>query len=124
MSDDLPIPLNDWILVVPDRMPEVTEGGIHLPETARKSMNHGNVMAVGPGRPVDGLAMDLFKQPTSPHLNVPSPSREVVLEKWPRRPMTVKVGDVIHYPEFAAQFIEAKDGVYALIKEEDVLAVE
>lgn len=127
MDNDLPVPLNDWVLVTPHRMPEKTEAGIIIPDSARKSMNHGSVMAVGPGKPVDGLAMELFfprEGLTSPHLSSREPRNEALLKAWPRRPMAVAVGDVVHFLDRSAEFIEASDGIYAMMKEEDILAIE
>jgi co-chaperonin GroES (HSP10) len=124
-NDGLPVPLNDWVLITPDRTPDVSEGGIIMPDTAKKMMNRGNVMAVGPGKPVDGLALHLFDpRGQSPHMATTKPSVDEILKKWPRRPMKVRVGDVVHYPEFAVQFIEASEGVYAMVKEEDILSIE
>jgi len=123
---DLPSPLNDWVLVSPHVTPGVTEGGIELPDSAKKRINKGNVEAVGPGKPVDGLAMDLFF-PKSPHL-VPLADgvrrAEEILKAWPRRPMAMKVGDVVHYPDYAGHEISSDAGSYIMIKEEDILAVE
>jgi len=130
-SDGLPVPLNDWILISPHVTPGVTEGGIELPDSARKRINKGNVMAVGPGRPVDGLAMDLFfPKSVSPHLNYGEEVRfeagrtEEILKRWPRRPMAMSVGDVVHYPDYAGHEISSEDGNYIMVKEEDILAVE
>ncbi len=125
-TDGMPTPINDWVLVTPHVTPSVTEGGIELPDSAKKRINKGNVMAVGPGRPVDGLALSLFdRSGWSPHIkDKDNYSRELLLERWPRRPMAMKVGDVVHYPDFAGHEISSDDGNYIMVKEEDVLATE
>lgn len=129
-SDNIPKPINDWVLVTPHVTPGVTEGGIELPDSAKKRINRGNVMAVGPGKPVDGLAMTLFSSKTplgaSPHLPVDTTphDRDSRLKEWPRRPMAMEVGDVVHYPDFAGHEISSDDGNYIMVKEEDVLAIE
>jgi chaperonin GroES len=117
--------MNDWVLVTPHATADTTEGGIIIPDSVKKRINRGNVMAVGPGRPVDGLAMHLFVRPTgvSPHLADEQPAVDK-LKEWPRRPMTVQEGDVIHYPEFAAVDISSDDGNYIMVKEEDIVAKE
>ncbi len=128
-SDGTPVPINDWILVTPHVTAGETEGGILLPDSAKKRINKGNVEAVGPGRPVDGLAMELFFQKAlagrSPHLPQPEPITEADrFNKWPRRPMAMDVGDVVHYPDFAGHEISSDAGNYIMVKEEDVLAIE
>jgi len=121
-KDSMPIPINDWILVSPHVTPSVSEGGIEMPDSAKKRINRGNVMAVGPGRPVDGLAMELFFPKEGYKEN--RPNSHDILEDWPRRPMAMQVGDVIHYPDFAGHEISSDDGNYIMVKEEDVLAIE
>ena len=43
-------PFGDCILVEPIIEDEMTEGGIVLPDTTRKEIDQGRVLAVGPGR--------------------------------------------------------------------------
>lgn len=124
-KDGMPVPLNDWVLVTPHITPGVTDGGIELPDSAKKRINRGNVMAVGPGKPVDGLAMELlFPKAASPHMMSAEPKKEHLLENWPRRPMAMKAGDVVHYPDYAGHEVSSDDGNYIMVKEEDILAVE
>lgn len=126
-KDSMPVPLNDWVLVTPHVTPGVTEGGIELPDSAKKRINRGNVMAVGPGKPVDGLAMDIFfpRVTVHPHSQKPEPpTAEEILKRWPRRPMAMKEGDVVHYPDYAGHEVSSDDGNYIMVKEEDILAIE
>ena len=43
-------PLRDFVLVSPDPAPEISGGGIHIPETAQENLRTGTVKAAGPGR--------------------------------------------------------------------------
>lgn len=42
-------PLHDNVLVLPDRKPEKTPGGIFIPDNAQKVATEGTVVAVGRG---------------------------------------------------------------------------
>jgi len=122
LQDGLPAPLNDWVLVTPHTTPGTTEGGIEIPDSAKKRINKGNVEAVGPGKPVDGLALDLFFGKQNGYEK--DKSEEEILEKWPRRPMAMSVGDVVHYPDYAGHEVSSDMGNFIMVKEEDVLAIE
>lgn len=54
MSKTTPIttvkPMFDRILVRRDDAPDVTKGGIHIPDAARETVHRGFVVALGPGR--------------------------------------------------------------------------
>lgn len=57
-------PLNDKIIVLADEAEKVTEGGIEVPEIARKRPQFGKVMAVGPGKRTDsGKVVPLALKP-------------------------------------------------------------
>lgn len=43
---------DDGVVVLPDKLPEVTKGGIHLANQAQRPLT-GTVVAVGPGRRVE-----------------------------------------------------------------------
>jgi chaperonin GroES len=43
-------PLEDRIVIRPEKAEEVTPGGIVLPDTAQETPLHGEVLLVGPGR--------------------------------------------------------------------------
>jgi co-chaperonin GroES (HSP10) len=125
MSDDekdgVPVPLNDWVLISPHTTPDKV-GVIEMPDSVKKRINKGNVEAVGPGHPVDGLAMDLFFDKDKGYTR--DKSEEEILKAWPRRPMAVKVGDVAHYPDYAGHEVSSEVGAYIMVKEEDIIAVE
>lgn len=42
-------PLSNFVIVLRDPQPEFSEGGVFLPNVARKPVNTGMVIAVGPG---------------------------------------------------------------------------
>lgn len=46
-------PINDFILIQPDEMPEVTKAGLVIPDKVRRNVNNqpptATVLAVGPG---------------------------------------------------------------------------
>lgn len=47
-------PLGDKVLVRPLAREEMTKGGIVLPDTAKEKPEEGEVLAVGPGKYIDG----------------------------------------------------------------------
>ncbi len=87
-------PLNDRILVKRSTELEKTAGGILIPEEAREAPAQGEVLAVGPGSSaVDGN----------------------------RRPLDVKVGDVILFGKYSGVEIKIDGEAFLIMKEEDVL---
>ena len=50
-------PVNDRILVKPNKAEETTKGGIIIPDTAKEKPNKGEIIAVGPGK--DGIKLSL-----------------------------------------------------------------
>jgi chaperonin GroES len=48
-------PLADHVVIAPDVAPDVTEGGLIIPETAKEKPMRGTVLAVGPGRTEPGI---------------------------------------------------------------------
>src|SRR3972149_4473299 len=71
-------PLGDRVVIRPIVKEEVTKGGIVLPDTVKEKPQEGEILAVGPGRPlkrgIDALA-DAVKIPLGPR------GRNVVLDK-------------------------------------------
>lgn len=66
-------PLLDRVLVKRIAQEEKTESGIIIPDAAKEKTHTGTVIAVGPGKVVDGKAV----------------------------PLSVKVGDVVFLPKYA-----------------------
>lgn len=89
-------PLGDNLLVEPTKHEEATRSGIVLPETTNKERpEQGKVIAVGPGRTVEGKLVA----------------------------MTVKVGDVVLFKKYGPDEIKMDGREYLILSESDVLAV-
>lgn len=88
-------PLGNRILLEPESLPEQING-ILIPESAKKTNLAGTVLSVGPGKKLaDGTII----------------------------PMEVKVGDHIHYANFAGNEIKINGKTLIILKEEDVLGI-
>ena len=95
------IPLSDRVLVKPFLMGEIKSGdkkksfGIILPDSLSKEKSaQGKVLAVGPGKVVDG---------------------EIV-------PVGVKVGDIVIFSKYGYDEVEENGEELYLLKEESILA--
>ena len=92
-------PLSDRVLV--QRMDEEqrSAGGIVIPDTATKDKStRGEVLAVGPGKQVDGQIV----------------------------PLTVSVGDKILFGQYSGTDIKVntgEEGKFVVMREEDVIAI-
>jgi chaperonin GroES len=95
-GDDMLRPLGDRIVVEPGEAEDVTQGGIVLPDTARKRPREGEVLAVGPGK---------------------------LLENGERAAMEVSVGDVVVYSEYGGTEIKIGGKEYVILDEGSVLAI-
>ena len=86
-------PLDDKIIVRPDEAATTTEGGLVLPDIAQKRPTQGQVVAIGPGRPLpDGS----------------------------RVPMSVAVGDTVLFSKYGGHGF-TKDGTdYVVLSEDQV----
>ena len=90
-------PLSDRVVVRRTEATEKTAGGILLPDAAKEKPQKGTVLAVGPGR---------------------------MLKDGTRRPLQVKVGDVVLFTAWAGdEFRENRTDDVLLMHEEDILAV-
>jgi len=59
-SSDQIHPMGDRVVIRPDEQPEVSTGGIYLPDTAKERPQEGEVVAAGPGRHLDnGKLLDM-----------------------------------------------------------------
>ena len=59
-------PLGDRVIVAALGAEEITASGIVLPDTAKEKPQRGKVVAVGPGRYVDGQRQPLVAEPRRP----------------------------------------------------------
>ena len=88
-------PLRDQVLLEPLRQ-ETKKGGIILPETAQKERpEQAKVVAVGPGKVVDGKLV----------------------------PVAVKRGDIVLFTKYGPNEIKVGEKEYLIAREEDILAV-
>jgi chaperonin GroES len=89
-------PLNDRVLVEPEKEEEVKKGGIIIPDTAKEKPQQGKVVAVGKGKRDD--------------------TGKLI-------PMDVKVGDKVLMPKYGGTEVKIDDRDYQIIREEDILGV-
>ena len=111
---NIPQPMFDRVIVELFMERGVTEGGIHLPDTARKVTNSGLVVGVGPGKPVEGAESVTMLSPESPQGRLQRPTY----------PMTVEVGDTVYFAEYTGHQISVGKRSYMVIREEELLAIE
>ena len=88
-------PLADRILVRRLDEPEVKQGGIIIPDTAKEKPQQGEVIAVGPGRYEDGK----------------------------RIPLDVKKGDKVLMGKYSGSEVKIDGKDYIIIREEEILAI-
>jgi chaperonin GroES len=88
-------PLADRILVRRLDEPEVKQGGIIIPDTAKEKPQQGEVIAVGPGRFEDGK----------------------------RIPLDVKKGDKVLMGKYSGSEVKIDGKDYIIIREEEILAI-
>lgn len=95
------VPLADCVVVRPEKAPEVSDGGILLPDSAKDvRSNRGSVIAVGPGktRIHDG------------RLQIPIPP-------------AVSVGDVVVFGQYGGHEVETNGEKLRVLREDDILAI-
>ena len=90
-------PLGDRLVIKRFEAEEKSTGGILLPDSARQKPQKGTVLAVGPGK---------------------------LLKDGSRKPLQVKINDVVLFVNWAGdEFKRAQGENVLLLHEEDVLAV-
>ena len=88
-------PRKDRVLVEPLKEGEVKKGGIIIPDSAKEKSQEGKVIAVGPGKLVDGK-----------------------LEK-----IDLAVGDLVLMPKYGGTEIKIDGKEYQILREDDILMV-
>ena len=88
-------PLDDRVVVEPLEAEEVTAGGIVLPGAAQEKPQRGTVLAVGPGKLLDG---------------------------GDRGELSVTVGDEVIYGKYGGTDIEIDGNEVKILRESDILA--
>ena len=89
-------PLADRVLVEPIETEETTSSGIVLPDTAKEKPQQGRVVAVGSGR---------------------------LANNGERVPMSVQVGDVVLFAQYAGSDVKIDGIEYLIMNENEILAV-
>jgi len=89
-------PLGNRVLLEPLEEEARSVGGIVLPDSARKKPQRGKVVACGPGKTLDDGKLV---------------------------PMSVKIGDVVVYPEFGGTELKLRDKEYIIIDEDSLLGI-
>ena len=87
-------PLGDRVIISALGAEEVTASGIVLPDTAQEKPQRGKVVAVGPGRYVDGI----------------------------RQPLDVVVGDEVLYSKYGGTELNVDGEDLLVLNEHDILA--
>ncbi len=88
-------PLGDRIIVKPIEK-EVMKSGLIIPDTAKEKPMEGEVVAVGPGKMLDG---------------------------GKRQEMDVKKGDKVLYGKYSGTEIKINDKNYLIMHQEDVMGI-
>lgn len=88
-------PLGDRIVLKQVETEEKTKSGIILPDSAKEKSQEALVVAVGPGKAVDGKLT----------------------------PMQVREGDKVIYSEYAGTEVELDDEKYIIVGQDDIIAI-
>ncbi len=88
-------PLNDKVLLRHLEAEEMSKGGILLPESAKEKPQEAEVVAVGPGKMVDGKRVE----------------------------PAVKPGDKVLFAKYSGDEIKLNGDEYTIIEEEKILGV-
>lgn len=90
------VPLADRVVLKQLEAEDTTKSGIVLPGKEKEKPQQAEVLAVGPGKVVDGEKV----------------------------PMEVKVGDQVIYSKYAGTEVKMdEDETYIIVKQDDILAV-
>ncbi|KIX10775.1 co-chaperone GroES [Dethiosulfatarculus sandiegensis] len=89
-------PLQDRVIVKRLEEEEKTAGGIIIPDTAKEKPQQGKVLAVGPGK---------------------------VLEGGTRVDLTVKEGDVVLFGKYAGSEVKIDGEELLIMREDDILGI-
>ena len=89
-------PLHDRVVVKPIEADEISAGGILIPDSAKEKSTKGEVVAVGPGKPLDNGSV---------------------------RAPSLKVGDKVIYGQYAGSAYKDAGTEYKIVREDDILAI-
>lgn len=89
------VPLGDRVILKQFEAEETTASGIVLPGQSKEKPQQATVIAVGPGKEVDGKL----------------------------QPMSVKEGDVVIYSKYSGSEVKFGDEEYIVIGQDNILAI-
>lgn len=89
-------PLGDRVLVKQDEEPQMTQGGIYLPETAKEAPQWGRVVRTGKGK---------------------------ALENGEIRALFVKEGDKVIFGKYSGTKVKVGSDELLFMREDDIMAV-
>jgi len=89
-------PLHDRVIVKRMEEEKVSAGGIVIPDNAAEKPIRGKVTAVGPGK---------------------------VLDNGQKRPIDVKVGDIVLFGKYSGTEVKINNEEYLVIREDDIMGV-
>jgi co-chaperonin GroES (HSP10) len=111
-------PINDRIVVQADVIPELTKGGLALPNDAvgRRLSRYGTVLAVGPG------ALRVFREMRF----TAQDGKDIRVDCGERFPMQCKVGDRVILPTHAERMTmdpDDRESELIILQESQLLAI-
>ena len=89
------VPLSDHIILKPVEQEEITSSGLVIPESAKEKPQHGEVLAVGPGRMNEAGVVETVE---------------------------LGAGDRVLYQKYTGQEVTVDQEDYLIIRFQDVLA--
>lgn len=89
-------PLFDYVIAKRSESEEKSKGGIVIPDQARKKLNKGTIVHVGPGK---------------------------LMEDRTPGPMVVKVGQTILFGDYSGLEFEHESEKYLAIRQDDIIAI-
>lgn len=110
-------PVADKIIIIRDEAPDMTDGGIVIPEQAKEPITRGKVMAVGPGvREPNKLAdklLEAWERHVKTHPEAGATDMEAVLHDVVSalryRAPTVQPGDKVLFGKYTGNAARIKD---------------
>lgn len=88
-------PLENRVVIEQIEEDSATPGGIIIPDAAKEKPLKGKILAVGPGKSIDGSD---------------------------RQPMSVEVGDIVVYAKYSTFEIRVNNQTHIILSEDNILA--
>ena len=90
------VPVTDHIILKAVEAEEITSSGLIIPDSAKEAPQHGHVVAVGPGKPLESGEVQTFDD--------------------------LKAGERVLYQKYTGQEVAVDSEEYIIIRFQDVLA--